>query len=120
MAKRIPAPFEAIACNYAEDTPAFPRGALCFLSMENGGSGNDRVMILGRSRGGRWVQKWEDTRRLDHFRPKTIPPEHPRFGDDRVMHVRPGDVGRLVSSLEIAHLRRLIGGVGHRIPVVTP
>jgi len=37
-----------------------------------------------RSRGGRWVEKWEATRRLENFRLKTIPPEHPRFTDRRL------------------------------------
>lgn len=103
-----------VACNIAEATRIFARGALCYLSLPNPGWGHERVQILGRSRGGRWVQKWEDARRLDHFRLKTIPPEHPRYHDPRVFDV-PVDTS-LPQWLESAHIRRMVGGVGHQIP----
>jgi hypothetical protein len=68
-----------IACNIIEPTPTAVRGALAYLEWPNGGGGNDRVPLLIRSRGGRWIHKWEDMRRLGNFRFKTIPPEHPLY-----------------------------------------
>lgn len=73
-----------VACNVSFGTKVFPAGARAYVVMTNPGNGNDRVVILGRSRGGRWVKKWERRDRLSNFRTKTIPPEHPlytRLGD---------------------------------------
>lgn len=105
-----------IACNYAEGTSIFLRGALCFLSLPEGGVGNERFQILGRARGGRWVRKYEAARRLDHFRAKRLVPEHPRYSDDRVFPFASLEAAaQYASALESAHLRALVGGVGHRI-----
>lgn len=67
----------AVACNYAEGTAAVAEGALAFVWLTNPGGGNDRIQVLARSRGGRWIRKWEDMRRLTNFRRKNLPPEHP-------------------------------------------
>jgi hypothetical protein len=68
-----------IACNVTEPTSPAATGALAYLRWSNPGNGNDRVPLLIRSRGGRWIEKWEDMRRLGSFRFKTIPPEHPLY-----------------------------------------
>lgn len=74
----------AIQCNYTEGTKIAPKGAKAYLVRPNPGGGNDRIVILARSRGGRFVQKWESIKRLDNFRIKTIPPEHPFYNDERL------------------------------------
>jgi hypothetical protein len=68
-----------IACNITIPTGPASTGSLAYLQWTNGGGGNDRVNLLIRSRGGRWIEKWEDMRRLSSFRHKTIPPEHPLY-----------------------------------------
>jgi len=54
-------------------------GALAYVRWPNPGNSNDRIALLIRSRGGRWIEKWEDMRRLGNFRLKTLPPEHPLY-----------------------------------------
>lgn len=73
-----------VQCNYAEATKIAAQGARAYLVLPNPGGGHDRITVLVRSRGGRWVEKWEDTRRLRDFRVKTLPPEHPLYGNDRL------------------------------------
>jgi hypothetical protein len=70
---------KAIACNYSEATATCSKGALCYVSRLWKTPGRARVRILARSRSGRWIQKWEDIRRLENFRLKTLPTEHPRY-----------------------------------------
>lgn len=65
----------AIACNYTMATKTATKGTKAYVILSNPGNGGDRVQIRFRSRGGRWISKWEDTRRLGNFRRKTIPPE---------------------------------------------
>lgn len=76
-----PADRRVVQCNYTEATKIAPAGARAYLVRPNPGNGNDRIEILVRSHGGRWVHKWEDIRRLDHFRVKVLPPEHPLHGE---------------------------------------
>ena len=66
-----------VACNYTEGISSVPTGALAYVLLANAGGGHDRLFVLARSRGGRWIEKWEDVRRLTNFRAKTLPPEHP-------------------------------------------
>jgi hypothetical protein len=66
-----------VQCNYIEGTGVASKGARAFVTRSNGGNGTDRVMVLVYSRGARWVEKWEDARRLGNFRIKTLPPKHP-------------------------------------------
>jgi hypothetical protein len=68
-----------IACNYTIATKTAAAGALCYVVDVNPGNGHNRIFLLSRSRGGRWIKKWEDIRRLGNFRVKTIPPENPRY-----------------------------------------
>jgi hypothetical protein len=69
-----------MACNFAEAISECRKGALCYVLYSNPGGGYDRVFVLARSRGGRWIEKWEPIYRLTNFRVKTLPPEHPRYG----------------------------------------
>jgi hypothetical protein len=71
-----------IACNYVTNVSAARNGALCYVCFVPGSA--DRVLLLVRSRGHRWIQKWEMLKRLDNFRFKTLPPEHPRYNDIRI------------------------------------
>lgn len=73
-----------IACNFRVSRAAVRRGALAYVSRPDYGSGHERVVLLIRSRGGRWIHKWEAVKNLTNFRVKTIPPEHPRFEDERL------------------------------------
>ena len=74
-----PEDHRAIACNYAEPVGVAAEGALCYVRWPNPGGGNDRMQLLVRSRGGRWIEKWEAISRLQNFRLKTIPPDHPLY-----------------------------------------
>jgi hypothetical protein len=71
----------SIACNYAIATRVCSEGALCFVLDLNPGSGGERLMIRARSRGGKWVTKWEARHRLHNFRFKTVPPSHPQYDE---------------------------------------
>jgi len=84
-----PLDMQVVQCNYSEGTSAVAQGAVAYISLLNPGGGNDRIMILARSRGGRLVHKWESIRKLDNFRVKTIPPEHPRYADARLWTYEP-------------------------------
>lgn len=81
---REPLDRRVVACNFREATNVARKGARAYLVRPNPGGGDDRVVILVRSRGGRWVEKWEDIRRLENFRCKTLPPEHPLYWDERI------------------------------------
>jgi hypothetical protein len=82
--ERTPWDRRVVQCNYAEPVSAAATGARAYLVRPNPGGGDDRIVILVRSRGGRWVEKWEDIRHLGSFRCKTLPPEHPMYGDERI------------------------------------
>lgn len=99
-----------IQCNYVEGTKITPAGARAYLSLTNPGNAHDRIMVLVRSRGARWVRKWENTARLVDFRVKVLPPEHPlydhrdlypprEYADDREW------MEQLVVELNAAHAR---------------
>jgi hypothetical protein len=71
-----------IACNFRKGTKIARKGAIAYVLWPNYGGGNDRIPLLVRSRSGRWVEKWEAMSRLENFRFKTIPPEHPLYNRD--------------------------------------
>jgi hypothetical protein len=73
-----------VQCNYAEPTSVAATGARAYLVRPNPGGGDDRIVILVRSRGGRWIEKWENIRRLENFRAKTLPVDHPLYTDERI------------------------------------
>jgi hypothetical protein len=90
---------KVVQCNYAVPVSAAAAGARAYLMLPNPGSGADRIEILLRSRGGRWVQKWEDIRRLEDFRVKTLPPEHPLYGDERIWDYEAAEMaGRMADA----------------------
>lgn len=89
-----------IACNYLVPTRIARRGALAYVIPQLGGNLPERVRLLVRSRGGRLVEKWEATRRVGNFRLKTIPPEHPRYNDERLWPLV------TVSAADVAALRQ--------------
>ena len=86
---------KAVACNYAIATKMVSLGSLAYLINENPGWGGERVQILARSRGGRWIRKWEASWRLHNFRFKTIPPENPVY--DGVFDFSHWDESRLMA-----------------------
>lgn len=68
-----------IQCNYVVGTKVCSVGARAYVWLTNPGGGSDRIQVLARSRGGRFVERWEDVRHLRDFRLKTMPPEHPLY-----------------------------------------
>lgn len=88
-----------VQCNYATSASAVAAGARAYLVRPNPGGGDDRIVVLARSRGGRWIEKWEDIRHLADFRVKTLPPEHPLYGDERIWDHEPEAMaGRLTTA----------------------
>lgn len=74
----------AIQCNLTAGQKTATKGARAYVTLPNGGGGSDRIEILLRSRGGRWIEKWQDIRTLADFRVKTIPLGHPLYHDQRI------------------------------------
>ncbi len=66
-----------VQCNYVTATRVAPGGARAYVVRANPGGGNDRLVVLARSRAGRWVEKWESARVLGNFRVRVMPDEHP-------------------------------------------
>jgi hypothetical protein len=70
----------AVTCNYREGTNVARSGGKAYLADWHwSGGGYERVRVVARSRGSRWVTKWEPLKRLKDFRSTTIPPEHPMY-----------------------------------------
>lgn len=90
---------KAIACNYVEAISSVSVGALAYLQWPNWGWDNDRVPLLVRSRGGRWIRKWEAMRRLGNFRIKTIPPAH-RLYSEFIYRPSEADLQRIREACE--------------------
>ena len=61
-----------LTCNYRGGTSVHAAGAKAYVLRVNGGD-PDRPVLLARSRSGRWVQRYEDRRRLHNFRVTTVP-----------------------------------------------
>lgn len=78
-----------VQCNYAVPTNVAVRNARAYLVTPNPGWGNDRIFVLVKSRGGRWVSKWESIIRLINFRVKTIPPEDPLYTREIFWDINP-------------------------------
>lgn len=73
----------AVQCNVRESCDVFSAGARVYLGSCVDGV-KQRHKIVGRSRSGRWVYVWVNTRLLHNFRTKTIPADNPRYDDDRI------------------------------------
>lgn len=81
-----------IACNVAQASGVFATGARAYVRYT---VGDDRLSVLGRSRGGRWVGIWQALERLENFRVVTLPPAHPLYHYELHEH----DVDRLAARL---------------------
>lgn len=75
---------KVIACNYATDVSECAKGALCYIIDPGSGMGSERIWLFVRSRGGRWISKWEASWRLNNFRVKTIPPQNPLYKEEKI------------------------------------
>lgn len=91
----------AVACNVTTADAVVATGASAWLTHETDpGWGHERPVVLVRSRSGRLVQRRMASTRLRDFRVKTIPPEHPRYDDDRIVHETRDSAERLAVALE--------------------
>lgn len=90
---------KVVQCNYAEGTKIAAPGARAYLVFPNRGNGYDRIKIVVRSRGARWVEKWERADRLTNFRVKTLPPEHPMYDYDNDRLFPAEHAGDLLAAL---------------------
>jgi hypothetical protein len=81
-----------IACNYKVGNPAVSGGSKAYVEMVAGDGLS--LCVLVRSRGGRWVRRWERIKKMENFRFKTLPPEHPKYNDLRG-YWRDSEVDRL-------------------------
>jgi hypothetical protein len=88
---------QAIQCNYTETTSAVANGSRAYVTLLNPGSGNSRIMVIARSRGGRFVEKWENIRRLDNFRIRTVHHSDPLYHNHRLYIL--GDLDRALLIL---------------------
>jgi hypothetical protein len=79
LPKDAPNEHQRIACNFSKNTQTAIKGSLAFVLLPNGGSLHDRLFVLSRSRGGRWIRKWESIKHLANFRKKTIPRDSPLY-----------------------------------------
>jgi hypothetical protein len=96
------AEYKAIACNYTESTKIASVGAIAYVARGNPGNGHERIPIVARSRGGRWIYKWESIRRLDNFRLKTVMPGTPlerHLYNKAAMTAQTADDGELLAEL---------------------
>lgn len=84
IAKDVFPDHRAIQCNLTASQKTAAKGARAYVTLANPGGGSDRIEILLRSRGGRWIEKWQDIRTLADFRIKTIPIGHPLYHDQRI------------------------------------
>jgi hypothetical protein len=66
-----------ICCNYRDASLVARRGAQAWVLNPDYDRGSDRILILVRSRSGRWIEKWEFMKGLTNFRLKTVVPEDP-------------------------------------------
>jgi hypothetical protein len=65
-----------VQCNYKSDTSACRVGARAYLSYQIDVAGY-RVLVVAKSRSGRWIVKWESLMDLHKFRVKTLVAEDP-------------------------------------------
>jgi hypothetical protein len=69
-----------VQCNYVTGTRVASLGARAYVVRANPGGCNDRILVLARSRGGRWIEKWESIKVLGNFRIRTMPDARPLSG----------------------------------------
>lgn len=93
----MPGDRKVVQCNYTEDISSVAQGARAYVVYPNEGWASERICVLARSRSGRWIEKWEDVRRLGNFRVKTLPPEHPLYSNERLLPAENAD--RLLANV---------------------
>lgn len=71
-------------CNFTVPRNVAAVGARAYVTRPNPGSANERVEVLVKSRGGRWIQIWENIRYLENFRAKTLPLGHPLYRNEQI------------------------------------
>ena len=64
----FPDPRFLLVCNFEEATSECVKGARAYVIYTNPGWGGERLLLLARSRSGRWIDKWESLKRLTGFR----------------------------------------------------
>lgn len=94
---------KVVQCNLTETTNIAPAGARAYVVLTNPGGGHDRIQVLVRSHGGRWVEKWENMRRLADFRVKTLPPEHPLYANERIWDYDPDGTAATLNEAKRRH-----------------
>jgi len=94
-----------IQCNLTRGQSTASAGARAYVVLTNPGGGSDRIVVLLRSRSGRWIEKWQDIRTLENFRVKTIPVEHQMYGNDRITGIY--DPQGTAAKLNDAHEREV-------------
>lgn len=107
---------KVVACNYAVAVKTASKGSLCYVLRDNAGWGNERIVILSRSRGGRWIMRWERIDRLTNFRTKTVVADNPvydRVKDSGYLQPEPFRVAELRNRIaRLTGLRLTILGNG--------
>ncbi len=98
-----------MACNYAAGTKIARDGARCYLLWRTGGD-NRRCQVLVKSRGGRWVTKWEPIVMLDHFRIVRVPEARVEFARLRECYAADHTIGTVTDLDDIVACR--IGALG--------
>jgi hypothetical protein len=74
----------AVACNYREATKTVRDGARAYLVWTTGGMGYQSQQVRVRSRGGRWITKWDRAARLTNFRAACVMASDPLYRDRQV------------------------------------
>lgn len=90
---------QVIQCNYLEATKVAPLGARAYVAATSPVAIYGRIVVLVRSHGGRWVQKWESLQRLGNFRVKVLPPEHGHHGDERLQTFADDEATRFLAAV---------------------
>lgn len=93
-----------IACNHAGNR-YIKNGALAFVRYGNPGSGHDRIPVIVRTRGGRWVSKWTRMDKLSNFRLKWVYESHPVWRYFPVSWESKNEQPWLLEELRHAHER---------------
>lgn len=99
-----PTEIAAVACNYAAGTSIARPGARTYLLWRTGGD-NRRCQVLVKSRGGRWVTKWEPIVMLDHFRIVRVPAARPEYAKLREVYATDHTFGAVADLDDIVACR---------------
>lgn len=99
-----PASRVVLQCNLLGTRGQAPRA---YVGHPNLGNVAERIEVLVRHKRGAWAAFWVPIEQLGDFRVKTLPPEHPRFHDRRILdYPTRDDAQHVVELLQAAHDRR--------------